>query len=475
MTESTITRRKLLKNAGIMGASVLAGASLSECSKSGSSAPNILFLLTDDQRWDTLGCMGSELLKTPNIDRLAANGVVFDNAFVTTSICPSNRACILSGQHLRTNGIRGFQDAFSPEAFQQTYPALMKKAGYRTGFIGKYGVGATMEKLQYPSSQFDYWRGMEGQGPYFQEIDGQRKHSTQILADQAVDFLNHSSKEQPWCLSISFKAPHQPWNEYDPDLSELFKGKKMPLAASAFEEAENFLPEFIRDSLSGSQWWHMADKDLQEWIRNYYRLVIGIDIAVGKILSALKDNGFDDNTVIILTSDNGYLLYEHGLMGKWLMYEESIRIPMIFYDPRLPKNLRGQRRDDMVLSIDCAPSLLAMAGVQIPSAMQGRDLTPLLWGRQVSWREDWFYEHTYTEEYPRYIPKSQGVRTERWKYIRYIDQEPEFEQLFDLENDRLEQTNLAQDPEFFEILNNLRERFQYWRDILPSVNPDQHE
>jgi arylsulfatase A-like enzyme len=294
------------------------------------------------------------------------------------------------------------------------------------------------------------------------------------MANQAIDFLKRSSKEQPWCLSVSFKAPHQPFTEFDPEFAELFKSQQMPLSESATREAENSQPKFIRDSLNGSRYWGLSDEKLQEWIRNYYRLVKGVDRAVGRIVEALSDLDFKENTIVIFTSDNGYLLFEHGLLGKWLMYEESIRIPMIVYDPRLPDELRGQRRDEMVLSIDCAPTMLALAGLPIPSAIQGRDLTPLIWGKKVPWREDWFYEHAYTEK-DRYIPKSQGVRTNQWKYIRYVDQNPNFEQLFDLENDRLESTNLAEDPAQAETLNYLRERLSYWTSRLPNQNPEVFE
>ncbi len=153
------------------------------------------------------------------------------------------------------------------------------------------------------------------------------------------------------------------------------------------------------------------------------------------------------------------------------MYEESIRVPMIVYDPRLPQGLRGRRRDDMVLSLDCAPTMLAMAGLSIPPTMQGQDLTPLIEGERIPWRKDWFYEHTYTLKPPRSIPKSQGVRTGRWKYVRYIDQDPDFEQLFDLENDPLETTNVARDPEYASTLEQLRGRREDWLRDLPAANP----
>lgn len=468
MKKVTISRRKFIERAGLLGAGLFSSAASSGYRKSESSRPNILFLLTDDQRWDTLSCAGNPVLQTPNVDRLAENGVLFTNAFVTTSICPANRACIFSGKHMRSHGISGFDDSFSPKAFLQTYPALMREAGYRTGFIGKYGVGETL----YPRKQFDFWQGFDGPGSYFQEVDGNKVHSSRMMADQCSAFLRGSSKTQPWCLSVSFKAPHHPWNQFDPELGQLYNDLILPLGSSATSAAETSQPSFIRDSLSGSRWWNIDDDEIQGWLRDYYRLVKGMDLAVGRIVKSLDELGFSDNTVIVFTSDNGYLLYEHGLMGKWLMYEESIRIPMIVYDPRLPGELRGRRRDEMVLSIDCAPTLLAMAGIEIPSEMQGRDLTPLILGQAPTWREDWYYEHTHSEPYPRNIPRSQGVRTERWKYIRYIDENPRFEQLFDLENDPSEMSNLAADTGQEKTLEHLRQRLDYWREELPNVDPD---
>ncbi len=154
------------------------------------------------------------------------------------------------------------------------------------------------------------------------------------------------------------------------------------------------------------------------------------------------------------------------------MYEESIRIPMIIYDPRAPKALRGQRRNEMVLSIDCAPTMLTTAGVPIPPEMQGKDLTPLIMGNRVPWRDDWFYEHTYTAKYSRNIPKSQGVRTSKWKYIRYTEQDPNYEQLFDLENDRFEMTNLAGNPKYADVLDNLRARYVKHDSELPHIDVD---
>jgi len=186
---------------------------------------------------------------------------------------------------------------------------------------------------------------------------------------------------------------------------------------------------------------------------------------VGKIRAALKKLGFDDNTVVIFTSDNGKLFGDHGLAGKWLMYEESIRVPMVVCDPRLPTGRKGKRCEEMALTIDMAPTMLAMAGAPVPSAMQGRDLTPLLEGKKIPWREDWFYEHTFTLAKPL-IAKTVGVRTKRWKYTRYVCQDPPYEQFFDLKSLPIEEKNLVGVKEYGDILVSLRKRCDEYLRVL---------
>jgi arylsulfatase A-like enzyme len=196
-------------------------------------------------------------------------------------------------------------------------------------------------------------------------------------------------------------------------------------------------------------------------------LITRADLALGRIVAAVEEAGLDDNTVIIYSSDHGSMLGAHGLVGKWIMYEESIRVPLIIRDPRLPPKLRGRRCDNMALSIDLAPTMLALAGVAIPESMQGRDLTPLLGDKPVSWREDWYYEHVYKTKPPRRpIVECEGVRTNDWKYIRYPEIEAYSEQLFDLKSDPREEHNLAGDPAHAQMLSRLRGRCEEYRRSL---------
>ena len=427
------------------------------------SRPNILFMMTDDQRFDDLGCMGNEIIRTPNLDRLAADGVVFENTFVTTAICCSSRASVLTGQHMRRHGIVDFAMPLSSEAMDNSYPVLLRKSGYRTGFLGKMAIGSPKKEVRHlalPADKFDFWFGFPQSISFRQVVDGEERFLTTLLADKAVEFLRTNPKDKPFCLSISFKTPHGPWNFFDPHTPNPYEDADIPAPISYTRKDYEAQPEFLRNSLNGSGPW--PDNPRERFLSNArtcYRLITGMDSAVGRIMAALEELGLDHNTIVIFTSDHGSLRGTHGLMGKWIMYEESIRAPLIVHDPRLPSSLRGTRREQMVLNIDFAPTMLAMGGAAIPSAMQGQDFSPLLRDASLEWRSEWFYEHIYNTRPPRRpIAKSVGVRTERWKYIRYFEQDPPYEQLFDLENDPDEDENLAQREQYAEILADMRAR-----------------
>ncbi len=447
--------------------------------------PNILFMQTDDQPFDYLGCAGNRFIQTPNIDKLAADGVRFDNAFTTTAICCSTRASVLTGQHMRRHGILDFATPLSADALEATYPVLLRNAGYRTAFLGKYAIGRTPLKgvvdsegeapgfrdpsLALPSDRFDYWFGFPQGIDFRQVVNDKKRHLTQLLAERAIDFFRSVPAGQPFCMSLNFKAPHGPIY-FDPDLPNPYEEAEIPPPASYTKADFDSQPEFLRKSLNGNTDGRWPDDPRGEFLRRartYYRLLTGVDIAVGKIMAALKELGLDDNTVIIYTSDHGSLRGAHGLTGKWIMYEESIRVPLIIRDPGLPANLRGSQREEMALNIDMAPTMLGLAGAPVPATMQGRDLGPLVSNEPVKWRDNWFYEHTFNTPPTRLpIARSEGVRTTTWKYIRYTDQEPPheqlYEQLFDLANDPLERRNLAGEKAHEKTLGELRAR---WREL----------
>lgn len=420
-----------------------------------SSRPNVLVLLADDMRWDVMGHAGHPVVRTPALDRLAAEGTSFTDAFVTTSICAVSRASLLSGQFARRHGIYDFATSFTPEAWAATYPALLRAAGYHAGFIGKFGVGRKA-----PAEEFDFWDGFDGQGRYFEP--GEDDHLTRRMGSSALRFLEEAP-EGPWCLSISFKAPHAQDaapREFPPDPQDeaLYGGVEIPRPATATPEAFSRLPEFLQRSEARTRWERrFATEEMrQRTVRDYLRLITGMDREIGRILDALEKDGALDNTLIVFTSDNGFYLGEHGLAGKWFMHEESIRVPLIIRAPGPPA---PRRVDALALNIDVAPTVLDFAGVAAPARMQGRSLRPWLEGRAPeSWRDDFFYEHHFS--FGGRIPDSEGVRTTEWKYIRYTGSEPPVESLFHLAADPGEQQDLAGDPAQADRLRELRGRWE---------------
>jgi arylsulfatase A-like enzyme len=423
--------------------------------------PNIVFLLTDDQRADTLGCMGNKLIRTPHIDRLAKRGVTFDNAFVTTAICMTSRASILTGQFAARHGIWDFRTSFTSEQLAATYPALLKAAGYHVGFIGKWGVGDP------PRDAFDYDRMFPGQGNYLVQRDGRQVHLTRVMGDQALEFLSTAPTDRPFGLSISFKAPHvqdspsvndQPFR-YDPAHESWYEGVTIPPPKLAASQYYDRLPDFLKNSENRARWavrfWGPAR--YQECVKGYYRLITEVDDEVGRIVDELEKRNLADNTVIVFTSDHGFYLGEYGFAGKWYAHDVSIRVPLIVLDPRTPTSRAGARSDATVLNIDMAPTILALAGITAPKSMQGSNLVPLVVGETPPWRSEFFYEHHFA--HPR-IPPSEAVRTSRWKYMRFTDSQPLYEELYDLTADPLEEFNLAGTPEHADTLATMRDKWQ---------------
>jgi arylsulfatase A-like enzyme len=405
-----------------------------------------------------MGCAGNTIIQTPNMDALAANGIRFTNAFVTTSICASSRASIFSGQWTRQHGIKDFRRNFLPETLARTYPILLRDAGYRTGFIGKYGVGPNKEL---PVDRYDYWRGFAGQGKYeHEDEDGNYKHLTQIMGEQAIEFLQGCPKAQPFCLSVSFKAPHVQDRDprqfiYDRAYENLYKYATIPTPETANPRYFQALPEFLQTSEARRRWEirFPNPQKFQESVKGYYRLITGVDVVIGRIRNQLKQLNLDDNTVIMLIGDNGFYLGEYGLAGKWFPHELSIRVPLLVYDPRADRKRRGVTLEQMALNVDIAPTILELAGLNIPQQMQGRSLIPLLQDRKPKWRTDFFYEHLFEH---KTIAKSEALRTQRWKYARYVDFD--YEELYDLDNDPAETINLAKDDRYQGILKSLRKR-----------------
>jgi arylsulfatase A-like enzyme len=432
--------------------------------------PNIVFILADDLRWNALGCMGDPIVKTPNIDRLAERGTLFRNAFVTTSICAVSRATLFSGQYARRHGINDFVTPFTAAAWAQTYPALLRAAGYRTGFVGKFGVG-DQKAIEAMAKEFDYWRGLPGQaGLFFARNDPTRTHATARFGEQALEFLRGCPPGQPFCLSVSFSAPHARDNqprEYPPDLRDegLYADATVPVPKLATDAAFKRLPEVAQKSEGRRRWERRftTPESFQRIVKDYYRLITGLDREVGRIVAALTERGVAENTAIVFTSDNGYFLGERGMADKWLPYEESIRVPLIVADPRTPPEARGRKVDALALNIDVAPTFLDLAGLPVPAGMQGRSLVPLVraGAPPADWRTEFFYEHL---ALTHIIPPTEGVRTERWMYFRWLSTNPVIEELYDVRADPLEEHDLAADPAHARTLAELRGRWAALRE-----------
>ena len=451
-----LSRRELLSIATGAALGTIASPYAAAQSRPARAArPNFLFLLTDDQRADSLSCAGHALLKTPNIDGLAGGGVRFTNAFVTTSICYASRASYVTGRYDRGHGVGGFGASLPPDVLAESFPARLAQAGYRTGCLGKWGFGTAGTQ-----DVFDEWFAWAGQGSFFHNVNGQRVHNAELLARKAEQFLAACRPDQPFCLAVLYKAPHEPFQP-DPRCAELFAGDEIVPAKTCTQAHFEALPAFLRD-LEGRRRLmkrHPTPQAFQAFAKQYLRCVASVDLSVGKVLQALRRLKLADNTFVVFASDNGFFLGEHGLSGKWLMHEESIRVPMIVSYPHLPKAMHGRCVDGLVLNIDVAPTLLDFAGVGVPAGVDGRSLRGLLTGRQDGWRTDFFYEHHFPH---RYIPPSEGVRTGRWKYIRYVTQQPVYEELYDLEKDPREERNLATDPGHARQLDAMRALHQQY-------------
>lgn len=421
--------------------------------------PNLLFIITDDQRFDMMGTV-NPVLQTPNMDRLAKEGVRFGYAFVTTPICAASRASLLTGLVERTHRSTFGTPPLAVQFTDRSYPVLLREAGYHTGFIGKFGVSTEPGAVD---KMFDAFVPLRP-APYLkQQKDGSTRHLTDITADRAIEYLqsNHSG---PFALTLSFNAPHADdgderqfiWPAAMDSLYSDLVVPDPPLSDAAFHEA---LPEFLRDASLNRVRWHWrfdTPEKAQQMTRGHYRMISGVDAAIGRVLDTLESLGLAVNTVVVLMGDNGYFLGERGYAGKWLPYDLSIRVPLILFDPRIEGEFRGSVPSQLALNIDIAPTLLDLAGVEVPITMQGNSLAPFLGGGSPDeWRTDFFVEHLF--DHPQ-IPKHEGVRGERYKYARYFEQEPVYEELYDLLADPMETINLAGNPDYLEILTELRRR-----------------
>jgi arylsulfatase A-like enzyme len=424
----------------------------------GKEKPNIVILYADDWRFDTLGCAGNPIVKTPHLDALAKEGVRFTRNCVTTSICGISRASLFTGQWMSRHGNHAFNAFDTP--WEETFPGLLRSDGYWLGHVGKWHCG------KFPEEKFDFGRSYNGTH-WIKPEKGKMIHVTKKNEDDAMEFLSTRPKDKPFSLKVSFFATHAEDGHPlqflpQPESLALYQGVEIPLPKTATEAAWKKLPPFFGPKNEGrNRWTWRFDEPgkYQEMMKNYYRLATEVDAVCGKVIAELKRQGIYDNTLVIFTTDNGYYHGEHGLADKWYPHQESIRVPLIIRDPRMPANARGTVDDNFTLNVDLAPTILAAAGIDAPKSMQGRDIGDL-YVRGVGaegWREEFFYEHPTLRD-KNFIPASEALVRKDWKYFFWP--ETEVEQLFHIIEDPFEENDLAADPAHKDRLAAMRTRFK---------------
>jgi arylsulfatase A-like enzyme len=431
--------------------------------------PNIVFLMADDQCTYSMGCYGNSDVQTPNLDRLARDGMVFDNHYDTTAICMASRANVLTGKYEYRNGCNFEHGNLLATHWSESYPVLLRKAGYLTAMAGKIGieVSATPDsKGQLPSVDFDRWGAGPGQTSYetrknasMVEYADEYPHSTLSYGAFGRDFIRDAAgQDRPFCLSISFKAPHRP-DTPDPRFDDVYAGQ-------SFTKPENYGREhglhFSQQSRQGRQYARFTDwkydSDYDGVMARYHQQVYGIDVAVGMILRALEESGVSKQTVILYTSDNGFLCGSHGYGSKVLPYEESSRVPFIMVDPRHRNSGRQLRCDALTGNVDFAPTMLALAGLPIPEQMDGKSLLPLYDDPTLVVHETLPLINVWG---PAAV-HSLAVVSNHWKYVFWPYAEGDFEpteELYNTAEDPLELRNLAASASHAEALQTMRANY----------------
>ena len=436
------------------------GACATNLRRSSTSKPNVVLIIADDLRADAIAKRDKLGIKTPHIDALVAEGHSFDDAFVTTSICPTSRASIMTGQFASNHKYWNWSEITQAQLDRGLY-GLMKSAGYQTAYIGKWGLGTESRE-----NFFNIWYGFDNFKLYYDEEYG-GKHLTEFIGAKAVNAINQL-KDAPFFLTFATLAAHtqhrEPYWDADHVYDESYKELFYPTAPSATTEAFDRLPEFLKTSEGRERWRQRFGnpETASETLRDYYRLVNGLDAQVGRIVSALKERNLYDDTLIVFTSDNGMLLGEHGLSGKWWMFEESIRVPLVI---KMPSGSRREPIPQVALNIDVMPTILEACSLQIPQTVDGKSL--LASGPQ---RTQFFYEHLF--DHPRII-KSEGIWSPSYKYINYGVGGSTYEMLFDLRIDPYELNNLALLPGSQVILSEYRERFKSEKARVQRAHTDE--
>ncbi len=465
--------------------------------------PNIIYIMCDDHGYQAMSCYNGKLNQTPNIDRIANEGVMFTKSFVTNSICAPSRAVMLTGKFSHVNGHIDNSQVF--DGSQVTFPKLLQKAGYQTAMIGKW-------HLESEPTGFDYWNILPGQGDYYNpdfiemgkesRVEG---YVTNLITDFSLKWLENRDKEKPFCLLLHQKAPHRCWMP-DTAYLDMYNYVKFPLPDNFYDtyegreaaasqkmhmknldpvndlkmydkegEIQSPLRKFFESQINRlnpaqrAAWDKAYEKEIkyykeanlqgnellewnyQRYLEDYLRCIASVDDNIGRVLDYLEENGLAENTLVVYTSDQGFYLGEHGWFDKRFIYEESFRTPLLM---RLPSKIEKGKIDKLVQNIDYAPTFLELAGVEIPDEIQGESLVPIIEGKDVGdWRKSIYY-HYYEYPGPHAVKRHYGIRTDRYKLIHFYNNINQWE-LYDLEQDTLEIHNLYGKEGYEEITKSL--------------------
>lgn len=444
---------------------------------------NVIFILSDDHRYDAMGFMGKVPgLETPNMDKMAAEGSHIKKAFVTTALCSPSRASILTGQFSHTHTI---VDNFAPlPEGLRFFPEYLQEKGYKTAFLGKWHMGNTDDS---PQKGFDYWLSFKGQGVYYNpefNINGQKvahkdsSYITDLLTDYGIKWLETLGKDQPFFMYLSHKGVHDNFSPAKRHRGK-YKDMKIPYPVSMYltktdsskiwgempKVPEDYvynlkdMPRWVkaqRDSWHGVDFPYHGHNDFNVFYRNYMETLLGVDDSIGSVLKWLKENNQLENTLVIYMGDNGFALGERGLIDKRHAYEESMRVPMLVYN----SSYQNTELNQMVQNIDIAPTILEYAGVEKPSQMQGKSFLPLLKKEKTEWRDRIFYEYFWEYDFPQ-TPTIFAVRTDRYKYI-FNHGIWDANELYDLEKDPDEVNNLIRSDKHQTIAKELRKELMDW-------------
>lgn len=479
---------------------------LSACSSYNKEQPNIIFIMSDDHAYQAISAYNKSLIETPNIDKIASEGILFNKAFVTNSLCAPSRAVILTGKYSHLNGVTGNSEIF--DGTQQTLPKILKQNGYQTAIVGKW-------HLKSQPTGFDYWNVLPDQGDYYNpDFIKQGKDTvykgyvTDIITNLSVEWLKQRKRKKPFFLMMHHKAPHRSWMPAIKNL-ELFNDKDFPLPPTFYDDYKGRealqkqmltvknhmdirmdfkIPCNSCDTVSVNSWapaeyWRrinrLSQSERQKWdesykkeevefwkvkdnepeydrwkyrrfMEDYLRCIVSVDESVAGILDFLKENGLEKNTIVVYTSDQGFYLGEHGLFDKRFMYEEAMRTPLMIKFPKLIQ--KGIQTDRLVQNLDIAPTLLDFAGIDLSDDMQGLSLKNIIQNPDSEWRDALYY-HYYEKGFgatPHY-----GIRTDRYKLIHFYDVVDSWE-LYDLQEDPTEMNNVYNENQFESIANDMK-------------------